>query len=290
MAVTRLAFQLQNGSNYIDLANQLSVHMRTLIRQKQVFTVVGGMIVDNSTNDCAYTVSTLPNTWWMKAGINRCFRHWKYNRATLLQESAASDSNSLVAGKYSDFKIWYNSGASSLYRNAIVTGVAGARPTYVTSEWDRATFTNEAGAQKDIMALGDHTTSRYGALKGWVQTREIPNALSEPDMADLNSDGVKDVEVDFLATLHDTNDGQAQELQVLYDENDRSPFFTITPLADIDNAHNSTLQCFGYTSSTNPQSMIPGFKALCGLLHVEVGPEATTPILFLDVMNTPERF
>lgn len=296
MAVTRLAFQLTDGSNYIDLAQQLSIHMRTMIRQKQVFTILGGMIVDNAsaTGGAKYAVSTVPNTWYVKAAINRAFKAWKFSRNKLLEESASDDATNLVTGKFADFKVFYNSGAYSLYKQAIVTAVnsgTGLRKTYTGSEWNYATLLSEAGAPgKEMQILGDHTESRYGMLKGWLQSREIPNHYAEPDMPDLDGDGAADVETDFLATLHGTQDAQSEKLDVLFDENDRSPFHTLTPLADLDDAHNSTLQALGYVSATNPQSMIPGFKALCGLVHIEVADSATNPILFLDVMNTPEGF
>ena len=50
MAATRLAFQLSQGDNYIDLSKALSLHHRTMVRQKQVFTVYGGMLVDDVTD------------------------------------------------------------------------------------------------------------------------------------------------------------------------------------------------------------------------------------------------
>ena len=81
MAVTRLAFKLQDGDNYIDIAKQLSIHHRTLIRQKQTFTVMGGMIVDNVDSDpsgssASFDVATAPNTWYVRAAVNRGFRAW----------------------------------------------------------------------------------------------------------------------------------------------------------------------------------------------------------------------
>lgn len=295
MAVTRLAFQLTAENTYIDLARALSIHMRTMIRQKQVFTVLGGMIVDNASPTAAkYAVSTLPNTWYVKAAINRGFKAWKFSRNKLLEESGAEGATNLVTGKYADFKVLMNEGNASLYKKPIVSGTdagTGLRQIYTDSEWNYATLISEAGAPgKDLHVLGDHTSSRYALLKGWLQSREIPNALSEPDMPDLDGDSDPDINTDFIATLHGTQSAQSEKLDLLYDENDRSPFHTLTPLGDIDNAHNSSLQALGYVSSTNPQSMIPGFKALCGLIHVEVGSEATNPILFLDVMNTPEGF
>ena len=116
MAVTRLAFQLSDGTNYIDLASQMSIHLRTMVRQKQTFTILGGMIVDNASSDAKYAVSTVPNTWYVRAAINRAFKAWKFSRNKLLSESAAEDATNLTTGKYADFKVYYNSGASSLYR------------------------------------------------------------------------------------------------------------------------------------------------------------------------------
>ena len=104
MTVTRLAFKLSAGDNYIDLAQCMSLVQRTLIRQKQTFTVLGGQLVDNSTG--SYKIMTAPNTWYVRAAINRGFKAWKDQRhKTLANAQLESGVNDKAVGKYADYKV-----------------------------------------------------------------------------------------------------------------------------------------------------------------------------------------
>ena len=61
MAIVRLMYKLNAGQNYIDLAQGMSITERRLIHQKQVFTVMGGMIVDDAI-DTKVKISTAPRS------------------------------------------------------------------------------------------------------------------------------------------------------------------------------------------------------------------------------------
>ena len=296
MAITRLAFQLQEGDNYIDLAHAMSMHLRTLIRQKQKFTVLGGMIVDDTADastSVKCTLSTLPNTWYVRAAINRCFSAWKNQRARTLSNTE-NDNGKVVVGKFADFKILYNGAAGTSYLPPIATGTAGARPALASGEWEYASVMDEnepaAGSEKHFQVLGNHGPDRYAALHGWLQTKPLPDSEAEPDFVDLNSDGTLDYKVDFLNNLNETDDGQPERMVLLYEDNDNAPFEVKQLYADSDNPMNSQLQSMLYLSKANPQQMLVGFEALCGLVHINVGAGSTLPIVFFDVMNTPERF
>jgi hypothetical protein len=296
MAVTRLAFQLSEGDNIIDLAHALSMHQRTLIRQKRKFTILGGQIVDDTQSDqtsVKVTCSTLPNTWYVRSAINRCFRAWKNQRARTLANTENANGK-VVVGKFADFKILYNGATGTSYVQPIATGTAGSRPVLAAGEWAYASVTDEtapaAGAEKHFQVLGTHGTTRYAALHGWLQTKPLPDTEAEPDFVDLNSDGVLDYKVDFLNNLNETDDGQPERMQLLYEDNDVAPYETRELYADADNSHNSQLQSMVYLSKANPSQMLVGFEALCGLVHLNVGNGSTSPILFLDVLNTSEAF
>ena len=286
MAVTRLAFKLQDGVNYIDLAKNLSIHHRTLIRQKQVFTVLGGMIVDNPSTDADFDVSTAPNTWYVKAAVNRGFRAWKQMRSKTIEANA--DSGTTAVGANADFKVLLNGDSVSSYRMAIATGVPGNRPDLSTGEWTLSTVKDEGGQNKTFHIIGAQSGARYGLMKGWVQTRGLPQDANQPLMPDLDNDGALDYERDFLINLYDDNQDDQREALV-FEENDGKPFALEEPYA----GHGNTdlqMQCFGYLSSTNPTQMIPGFDALCGLVRINLDSNTTNPILFLDVESNGRGF
>lgn len=292
MAITRLAFKLNDGDNYIDLAKALSVHHRTLVRQKQIFTVMGGMIVDNVSfsndlpNDAKITVSTAPNTWYNRAAINRVFKAWKDMRSKTL----ANAEDSSGTGKFADFKLLMNGGSVNSYIEAIATGTSGARPVLASREWTYSTLEDEAGNSAKVQILGAHSSGRYSATLGWVSTRAVPETANEPTMPDIDGNGVLDYREDLINLLHDSQDGQGERLQLTYEENDDSPYHLSDLYADIDNPHNSQLQCLTYLSPTNPTQMVPGFEALCGLLHVHVETTASEPIFFIDVESRGRKF
>tara|TARA_B100000683_G_scaffold40457_1_gene35861 strand:+ start:138 stop:992 length:855 start_codon:yes stop_codon:yes gene_type:complete len=284
MTVTRLAFKLGAGTNQIDLAKSMSAIMRTMIRQKQTFTILGGQIVDNA--DATVKISTAPNTWYVRAAVNRGFKAWKQMRSRTL-ENASLEDNSPVVGKYSDYKVTLNGASTTILPH--YTGGGTVVPIATPSEWNYADLTAEDGQSKSLKIMGDHTGAYYGLCKGWLETRALPDATNEPTMPDLNSDSTPDYEVDFLNTLHDTQDGQPERLALVYEENDNAPFAIQNVYGNVDHTNNLQLQSLTYTSSTNPHHMVAGFKALCGLIQVDVA-GGSDPILFLDVLNTPEAF
>lgn len=299
MTVTRLAFKLSEGHNYIDLAQSMSMVMRTLIRQKQTFTVLGAQIVDNASGKV--TISTAPNFWYTRAAVNRCFKAWKDQRHRVLENANLEDGKHVV-GKFADFKITLNGNTVSNNKLPVFTDSSSRTPLPNANnyEWSTASVKDEAGQEKHFMICGDHTANYYGAMMGWLATRALPNSQHEPDMPDIHdaagahgADGTLDYEQDYLNLLNETTDGQAERLVTLYEDNDNGPFDIINLYGNIQDPFNLQLQSMTYTSSTNPHHMVAGFKALCGLLHVNVAAidgSAPDPILFIDVLNTPEAF
>lgn len=308
MTVTRFAFKLADGDNYIDLAQCLSLVQRTMVRQKQTFTVLGGQVVDNVGGDGTNTtasikISTAPNFWYIRAAINRCFKAWKDQRSRTLQ-NAELDGVKNATAKFSDFKITLNGVGSASNVLPVSTGQAvlqefgshSGAPSF--GEWATASVISEepimiAGAPQTefhFKILGDHTATYYSATKGWLVTRALPDTEFEPDMLDLDGNAVLDYKEDALNLLNDTDDGQPERLTLLYEDNDNAPFPTRDIYSNVDSSHNLQLQSLSYVSSNNPSQMIPGFKALCGLIQVKVQDTATNPVLFLDVLNTPEAF
>lgn len=257
------------------------IHNRsTKYNQKEIYTVIGGMVVDNADNK--FEVQTAPNTWYVRAAINRGFQKWKLYRHKLLAETGLDPS------KYADFKIYLNTAGSGVYRDPI----AADRNPLSVSEWTFSSVENDTGAAKSFMIMGDHNSAKYGLMKGWIENKPLP-LTSEPPMPDLNADSTLDYKVDFLNTLDGTNDNIGDQVEDAIEENDSVPYaLTQAYGSDINNPNNLQVQCLTYTSAVNPSQMIPGFEAVCGLVNViaDAGNNETGPLLFLDVMSSGRKF
>ena len=289
MAATRLAFQLSQGDNYIDLSKALSLHHRTMVRQKQVFTVYGGMLVDDVTDDTSSknVISTAPNTWYTRAAVNRAFRAWKKQRSLTLKNA-----DGLKPAKYADFKIMLNNATSGNYRDPISVKSSGsARAPLNDFEYVYSQLQSEDGVHTVLQLMGPHNTgaspARYSVSKGWLQTRPRPKN-DNPEYVDLDSDGTADIETDFIANLFDDGMNDGRENHVIED-GDNPIYDQDNMWADVDDNKNLQMQCMVYNSPTNPSQMIPGFEALCGLIHVNIE-TGTSPILFLDVEGQGRGF
>lgn len=280
MSVTRLCFQLGPGTNQIDLARALSLHNRTSkIHQKQIFTVLGGMVVDNPSTSQSIELSTAPNTWVHRAAVNRCFKAWKKYRHELLLDSG------LQPSKYADFRLRLNTSGTHL------KPINLARQPLAQEEWQYSEVTNESGGSISFRIVGSHGATTYSAIKGWLLTTGMPFPASEPAMPDLDGVVGPDYKVDFLSKLFGDNAAIEDRLDDVVEENDERPFDLEQIYGnDIDEQNNLQSQSYHYVSDNNPHAMIPGFKALCGLIQVDCGSEVTGPLLYLDVLNTPEAF
>lgn len=294
MTVTRFAFKLGEGENYIDLAKAMSLVQRTMVRQKQLFTVLGGQLVDNPNTQSKIKISTAPNFWYIRAAINRCFKAWKDQRSRTLG-NAELDGVKNATAKYADFKMSLTGSGSTL--TPVYTGGASIVPFNTTGEWEFASVTDELGNERHFKIVGPHTSNYYSATKGWLVTRALPDAENEPDMMDTvdpsgagSADGILDYKQDFINIMNETADGQPERLTLLYEDNDNAPFGVRDIYGNVDQSTNLQLQSLVYVNANNPSHMIAGFKALCGLIKVDVDENATDPILFLDVLNTPEVF
>jgi hypothetical protein len=206
MVVTRLYFEIpDNGGSTvehtIDLARELSKHHRRLVRQKQLFTVYGGIYQDSgeSSPTNAY-ISTAPHYWVTKRSINRGFKAWKKQISDAMNNVADAESQKpLRTGKWSDFKIYLDdNGATNLLSAKDASGadlpsgewnyttVTMPRPD-IDVQGDGSTFGAAPSDQFELFIAGSHVSSgsgtslnysRVGLIKSWLDSRPIPMALS----------------------------------------------------------------------------------------------------------------
>jgi len=279
MAIVRLTYKLNTGQNYIDLAQGMSITERRLIHQKQLFTVMGGMLVDDATNT-KVKISTAPNNFYTRNAVTRGFRAWKASRAKALE--ASSDNADQIIAKYSDFKVFLDAGGTGSYLKPFSAGSV----EMTGGEWTHSAIVPEQGAAKSFQIVGNqHSGSRYTLALGWLETRK--SLLRDPQMPDLNSDGIEDVEVDFLSTMFQDTAEDAQRLNRIEGINDDQPY-PVSSLMTTQSAYSATeptnlqLQYIHHSSANELSHSVPGFQALCGLLRVDVT-NGSNPILCIDV-------
>lgn len=285
MAIVRLAYKLAEGANYIDLAKGLSITERRLIHQKQVFTVMGGMLVDDTLNTLV-KISTAPNNFYTRNAVTRGFRAWKKSRAKALEASGEGADH--IVAKYADFKIYLDAAGSSLYLNPFTAG----SDELDGGEWSASSIQPEQGVAQSFHIVGPHIAgSRYSLSQGWLETRA--NLTRDPSMPDLNGDGTEDVEVDFIATMFQDTTEDTQRLNLIEGLNDDRPF----PLASLmttqepysgSEPNNLQLQFIHHSKGANEvNAVVPGFQAVCGLIRIDVSNtgagETANPFLVIDV-------
>lgn len=278
MAVTRLTYKLNAGVNIIDLAHGMSVTERRHIHQKAVFTVMGGMVVDDATNT-KLKISTAPNNFYTRNAVTRGFRAWKAQRA-----KALGSETSVKSAKYASYRVRLDESADGAYRLPFSAGSVELQ----SGEWDYSDLTADAGGvTKQMMIVGDSdTSSLYNLSLGWLSTRAAPQ-VSEPNMPDLNGDGNEDINTDFISTLFQDHIESTLRIDDVIEEGDHPPFprlelMTTQSQYSTSEPKNLQLQFIHHSSANELAHSVPGFQALCGLLRVDVS-GGSNPVLIIDV-------
>ena len=315
MVVTRLYFEIpaqtSETSYTIDLAKALSQHHRRLIRQKQVFTVYGGLYQDSDGSN-AY-ISTAPHYWVTKRAINRGFKAWRKQLSDAMSNQAEVDSaNPLRTGKYSDFKVHLDSGSVVNYlkcKDASGTDLPEGEWDYSTVTMQRPdapngttpeTWTTFSSDQFDMKICGTHDStgsgptlnhSRVGMIMSWLDSRPLLN--SNTDAPDNNPDTATDP----LTLMFYTGDSDEDEkiIYAINEENDVPPY-------DIDKLYGASgatgagaelqMQCAISPDDNTGVASVAGFQAICGLVRIVVtgNTGSTGAGLILDVESNGVGF
>ena len=322
MVVTRLYFEIPdttdngNTSYTIDLARELSKFHRKLIRQKQIFTVYGGLYQD-SHNTNLY-ISTAPHYWVTKRAINRGFKAWRKQLSDAMSNQADSDSTSpLRTGKWSDFKVSLDTssnadqsgtGGQLLAKDASGTNLPIGEWNYSTLTMPRPDILNSgqylqlASDQFDVMIVGDHVSQgsandgslnyqKVGLIKSWLNSRPLPTSHTS-DTPDHNPLTLTDP----LTAMFFTGDSDEDEkiIEAINDENDFPPYDSdVLQGATTSTGHGANLQmqCIVSPDDNTGIAAVAGFQALCGLVRVHItGDNQGSSVLVLDVESNGVGF
>jgi len=292
MAVTRLFFQIPQQSSTtsytIDLSRELSKHHRTLIRQKQLFTVYGGIYQDSQGSNAYF--STAPHYWVTKRSINRSFKAWKKQLSDTMSAVNGTDNASLRTSKFNDFKVMLDDQTTSNYlpcRDAAGEPLPSGEWNYSTLTMPRpdmesnGVYVQFASDQFSVMIVGDHVStgsvnngdlnySRVGAIKSWLDSRPVPEANQD------SPDDQPNLDTDPLTLMFRTGDADEDQqiIDVITDQNDMPPYdYDVLPGAHhsgSDHGENLQMQCIVSPDSNSGIASVAGFQALCGLVRIEV--------------------
>lgn len=296
MAISRMRFKgSTNGTFYLDLAKALSLQERKLHRQKAIYTVYGGFFVDSDGQ--RIDINVAPETWFSKRAVNRGFAMWRKMTAKTLEDAGATSKS-----RYRDFKVYLNTSGHQVGSTLNPVDAAGNNLYATAGEWDYSTLISEdpeAGLQPGdpdgfgLGIVGHHNGSnpnwsRIGLIQSWVDSRPSPETTQPNDIPDTS---------DPLMNLFDDGDVMNLRLDQINTEGDAAPYDELTMFGNakttLGGEHNlMRVSVARPTATTQLVAPVHGFRALCGLVQLEVGTgtSANDWELVLDVETKGEKF
>jgi len=309
MPVTRLVYDITSSASsanpaYIDLARDLSIVNRRLIRQKQIFTVHGGLMKDSGGSELLF--STVPMTWTSKLAINRSFKMWRQSQKRLHDKTEG-----FKAPKWNDFKVYMD---TNHIDSRTLTPKFNSTNTHSVGEWNYSTFLqpklidsgsgtlgfDEDADQWTAHVIGEHASTgvhstndgilvpigytRVGIIRSWKDSRPTPNE-NQPNTPIFND--LEAMRIDPFSNLFDVQDDDSEYLAIAVDENESSPYRFDRVQGYMANEHQ--LVSFADNQGSSDIVTVPGFQALCGLVRIDVVSENNLTLI-LDVETEGEAF
>lgn len=289
-AQVTLTFDMGNEASikYIDLAENLSIVNRKLIRQGQNFAVTGFTVqsagLNPATPDQALIVlSTIPNNWVSHNAYVKARALWQEMRDLVL------DDNPSVEGKWSDFKVLmdaahantisWDAGTGKWSTNLYVedSSAAIAKLTYrdweysevVMPQHDVNTGTGEPDPALeyslhmmggDVAAGSSYVDGSFGIIEGYENSRAV--VQDAPDVPAL-------LDSTWMSLIGDMGSQEPELTQQIEDENDRPPYNRTGYPGASDNLSSPLVAAIAACSSANPVVHGQGFVAPCGLIKVQ---------------------
>jgi hypothetical protein len=280
---------------YIDLAKSLSLQERKLFRQMREYTVRGGLLKD-SNQEAVVRCNVAPDTWQTRAAIRRGFAQWNL----MIKEGMEGLGAGRFKPKYLDFKVFLNQGMGTgphVPADAAGNYLSAGEWTYSTYHTEDVDWANYAAwaTNRDTdsfqpMIVGPHLAgggsgdhwNRVGLIQSWIDTRAQPDTTGSPVVPDTAM-------TDPLANLFDEADAADEIMDMLQDDNDRTPYpeTSVFGIQQAYGTHNN-LQRVAFAATQNGAGQISalnGFSALCGLVQVHItttGPTGDVELI-LDV-------
>jgi hypothetical protein len=238
-------------------------------------------LLKDSNQDAVVRCNVAPDTWQTRAAIRRGFAQWNL----MIKEGMEGLGKGNFKPKYLDYKVFLNQGHGTSPK--VPADAAGndldagewTYSTYHTEDVDWANYlawtTNRDTDSFSPMIVGPHLPgpgngdhwTRVSLIQSWIDTRGRPDPDGEPWISN-------NALVDPLANLFDEADAADEILDMLQDDNDRTPYPEGTCFGiQSSYAAHANLQrvAFAATQAGAGQvAALNGFSALCGLVQVHI--------------------
>lgn len=276
MQPAELAYQFKisgsSGTNYIDLAQCASAMNRRLYEQSKCYYVSRVSVAILGGGTCL--LSTMPDNWVTSNAHTKAHGLWKSMQNRVLKD------NPSVAGKWRDFKVYYDPAHRTAGVAANLTPIVGLPAAGVSvglGEWnmstlvlpehdvDPATGVVLPADEFEVHMLGDDTLSGStlvsgGIIKMYQDTRARQQA--EPLVPG-------DMPTSWGTQLTDSG-SQDPELAAIIDaENDLPPYDNANYIGGEGNAPTGIVQSSMFTTTTLVTDKDLGFKVPLGLIKVD---------------------
>lgn len=263
-AVLRMAFDVSSDIHYLDLSQCASILNRRFYRQGLNWAVAGITFVDEAGGASGtISVEKLPNTWVTSNAWEKTMRLWNKMNKEAMEEAPS------IKPRYYDFKIHFDTShlAGSFAQNLRPRGFSTAQ----IGEWIGSQVvipaTDSSGvATYDLFMIGDNTAAGKGMIKGYQDSRSVPNSPDPLVPADAS--------LNWMTAVF--NEGTLQKNAVigdLEDQNDETPYDlynypggdtlpTVGTGEMVDTVH--------FTGTTvSSRNRVGGFNAPCGLIRID---------------------
>jgi len=266
-AQLNLTYGLNNGSSYIDLAQDLSMVNRRLYKQGKVYAVAGITFTYTATPATPDVVSmavfTAGDTWSVQNAHTKGEALWNQMNRLVLAD------NPSIKGTWADFKIRLDDHHQAA-GNAAVKDGDGA--SVLDGEWDYSTFVMPQHEVDPVTGLplaadeftahlvGENTATSMGLVKAYAESRATVQPVDPAVPPSLSTS--------FFNLLTDSGSQEPELADVIEDANDQPPYDETAYPGGATNADAPWFQQHTSSSVGSPTGRVPGFQAECGLVKV----------------------
>jgi hypothetical protein len=269
-AVRHLRYEMTNSaaagtetSHYMDIARDLSVINRRLMRQGRVYHVKKVTVVSSNTPNggSRISASVIGPSWVSRQAWKRGFQTWQKMNSEAMHANLKS-----VQGTWADFKVFMDEGQTT---HTLLTPKDNGGNNYSVGEWtyskyvspDGTTSADEFGA----WMLGDHdgaagAWNHIGLIKSYAESRATVQDGSPFVPSNLSDDPLVNV-FDYGTTVDEVLDN-------VEGDNDQAPYNIYTYPGEAGNGPKPLL--VQDATIIDGRAVMGGFEAMLGLIEFEI--------------------
>lgn len=274
-AVRYLRYEMNNSSSantetshYVDLARDLSVVNRRLMRSGRVYHIKKITVVSSNTPNIPdapeagrISASVIPLSWVSRQAWKRGFQTWQKMNSEAMHANLPS-----VQGTWADFKVYMHSGQTT---HTLLTPKDNGGNSYSVGEWTYSKYVSPDGTtgadEFGAWMLGDHSGSagawnHIGLIKSYAESRATVQDGSPFVPSNLSDDPLVNV-FDYGTTVDEVLDN-------VEGDNDQAPYNIYTYPGEASNGPQPMV--VQHSTIVDGRAMLGGFEAMLGLVEFEI--------------------